>query len=364
VIGAGILCKTGIALTKDIKREIIMKKCSITKCLIAMFFIFCFYPAAASLAAEKVITLKMASFVPATTLEGKTMQAWADEVAKRTNGRVKVNIYPGGTLMPPAQTYDGITKEVADIGYGIFAYHRGRFPLTEVIDLPLGYNNPAVPSKLINAYYQKFKPKELSDVKVLFLEAHGCDLISTIKPITKLSDLRGMKIRASGLSSKIVNAIGGSAVGLPITDTYDAMSKGVIEGLVLDWGGLLSWRFGELVKNHIVSPGVASTVAFYTVMNKDKWNKLPQDIQTIIDKLDEEWIARVSQKWADWENMGKTELLKKGGKIITLSKQDSAQWVEKMKPILDDYVKVTKKKGLPGDQALKFCQDYLKANDK
>lgn len=341
-----------------------MKKGFIAKCLMAMLLVFFFYPAIASHGAEKPITLKFASFVPATTLEGKTIQAWADEVGKRTNGRVKVNVYPGGTLMPPAQTYDGITKEVADIGYGIFAYHRGRFPLTEVIDLPLGYKNPAVPSKMINAYYKKFKPKELDDVKVLFLEAHGCDLISTIKPVSKLSDLKGMKIRASGLSAKIVTALGGSAVGLPITDTYDAMSKGVIEGLVLDWGGLLSWRFGELVKNHVVSPGVASTVAFYTVMNKDKWNQLPADIQSIIDKLDEEWIDRVSQKWADWENMGRTELLKKGGKVITFSKQDSAVWVEKMKPILDDYVKVTKGKKLPGDQALKFCQDYLAAHDK
>ncbi|OPY68003.1 MAG: C4-dicarboxylate-binding periplasmic protein precursor [Syntrophorhabdaceae bacterium PtaU1.Bin034] len=341
-----------------------MKKSAVLKGVLAVFVLSVLLIPSWGHAAEKVITLKFAHFVPATTLEGKTMQAWANEVEKRTNGRVKVNIFPGATLMPPSQTYDGITKEVADIGYGIFAYHRGRFPLTEVIDLPLGYKNPYVPTRMINEYYKKFKPKELEDVKVLFLEAHGADIISTRKPISKLADIKGMKLRASGLSAKIVNALGGSAVGLPITDTYDAMSKGVIEGLVLDWGGLYNWKFGDLVKNHIESPGVASTVAFYTVMNKDKWNSLPQDIKNIIDKLDEEWIDRVSKKWGDWENMGKTELLKRGGKIITLSKEDSAQWVEKMRPILDDYVQASRKKGLPGDQALKFCQDYLKANDK
>ncbi len=334
------------------------------KLLVVLCLLACFCFTASSEAQDKVINLKFAHFVPATTAEGKPMQEWANEVGKRTTGRVKVAVYPAGTLMPPQQTYDGITKEVADIGYGIFAYHRGRFPLTEVIDLPLGYKDPAVPSRMINEYYKKFKPKELEDVKVLFLEAHGADIISTRKPISKLADLKGMKLRASGLSAKIVTALGGSAVGLPITDTYDAMSKGVIEGLVLDWGGLLNWRFGELVKYHIQSPGVASTVAFYTVMNKDKWNSLPKDIQTIIDKLDEEWIAKVSNKWADWENTGRAELLKKGGKIITLSSADNAQWAEKMKPILEDYVKAAKGKGLPGDQALKFCQDYLKANDK
>ena len=102
-------------------------------------------------------------------------------------------------------------------------------------------------------------------------------------------------------------------------------------------------------------------MAFYTVLNKDKWNSLPPDIQAIIDKLDNEWIERVSQKWADWETTGKSELLKKGGKIITLSKEDSAQLSEKMKPILGNYVSCHQSKGLPGDQALKFCQDYLRA---
>ena len=315
-------------------------------------------------AAGKTITLKFAHFVPATTKEGKLMQEWADEVGKRTNGRVKVKVYPGATLMPAQQIYDGITKEVADIGYGIFAYHRGRFPLTEVIDLPLGYKDPHVPSRMINEYYKRFKPKELEDVKVLFLEAHGRDIISTKKPVGTLADLRGMKLRASGLSAKIVTALGASAVGLPITDTYDAMSKGVIEGLVLDWGGLLNYRFGDMIKYHIENPGSASSVAFYTVLNKDKWNSLPPDIQAIIDKLDNEWIERVSQKWADWETTGKSELLKKGGKIIALSKEDITQLREKMKPILDNYVTSTKAKGLPGDQALKFCQDYLRVNDK
>ncbi len=340
-----------------------MKKSFGITCVLA-FFVLAVLLAATGHAAEKVITLKFAHFVPATTAEGKLMQEWADEVGKRTNGRVKVNVYPAQTLMPAAQIYDGVTKEVADIGYSIFAYTKGRFPLTEVIDLPIGYQNPAVPAYLINAYYKKFKPKELDDVKVLFLEAHGRDIISTKKAISKLADIKGMKLRASGLSAKVVNGLGGSAVGLPITDTYDALSKGVVEGLVLDWGGLLNWKMGDLVKNHIESPGVAATVAFFTVMNKDKWNSLPPDIQAAIEKLDEEWIPRVSKKWADWENVGKAELLKKGGKIVSLSKEDNAQWVEQMKPILNEYVAASKAKGLPGDQALKFCQDYLKQHDK
>jgi len=114
-----------------------MKRSFVVKCVTVALFLSCCLMVAGAYAAEKVITLRFAHFVTSTTLEGKTMQDWANEVEKRTNGRVKVTIYPGATLIPVQQTYDGITKEVADIGYGIFAYHRGRFPIMEVMDLPL-----------------------------------------------------------------------------------------------------------------------------------------------------------------------------------------------------------------------------------
>ena len=341
-----------------------MKKSYVLRCFVFMFFLSCCLVTLTSYAAEKVITLRFASFVPSTTLEGKTIQDWANEVEKRTNGRVKVTVYPGATLMPLPQTYDGVTKEVADIGYGLFSVHRGRFPLTEVIDLPLGYKSAYVPTKLITEYYKKFKPKELEDVKVLFLEAHGPGILSTRKPVTKLEDIKGMKIRASGFAAKIVSALGATPVSLPITDAYDALSKGVAEGILLDWGGVYNWGLGDIVKNHLDCPGIAYSSGFYTVMNKDKWNSLPPDVQSIIDKLNEEWVEKLAKKWFDWDVMGKTNLKQKGNNLTALPKAENARWEEKMKPILDDYVKAAKAKGLPGDQAVKFCQDYLKAHDK
>jgi TRAP-type C4-dicarboxylate transport system substrate-binding protein len=175
----------------QLTEKFIMRRSKFAKGVLTAFVLSILLIPCWSHAAAKVITLRFAHFVPATTLEGKTMQDWANEVQKRTNGRVKINIYPGATLMPAGQIYDGITNEVADIGYGIFAYHRGRFPLTEVIDLPLGYKNPLVPSKLINEYYKKFRPKELEDVKVLFLEAHGVDIISTRNRSASFQKSRG-----------------------------------------------------------------------------------------------------------------------------------------------------------------------------
>ncbi|MCL4553117.1 MAG: TRAP transporter substrate-binding protein [Candidatus Marsarchaeota archaeon] len=341
-----------------------MKRSPVVKYIAIVLLLFCCLAAPGAQAADKVITLKFAHFVPSTTLEGKTMQDWANEVEKRTGGKVKITIYPGATLMPPQQTYDGITKEVADIGYGIFAYHRGRFPLMEVIDLPLGYKNPAVPTKLINELYKKFKPKELDDVKVLFLEAHGPGIMSTKKPVAKLEDVKGMKIRAHGVSARILTALGATPIGLPITDTYDALSKGVVEGLMLDWGGLYNWKMGDVVKNHIDCPGISYTTGFYTVMNKDKWNSLPPDIQATIDKLDEEWLGTIEKKWVDWQAMGKKNLSEKGNNCIVLPADENARWAGAMKQVLAEWEKSTKAKGVPADEALKFCLDYLKAHDQ
>jgi TRAP-type transport system periplasmic protein len=346
------------------KRRIIMKRLFAPKCLATLFFIFCCLAWHTGNAQEKVISLRMATFMPATMLQGQVLQSWATEIEKRTNGRVKITIYPGGTLLPVTQMYDGITKEIADIGYGIFAYIKGRFPMMEVIDLPLGYKSHYMPTKLINAYYKKFKPKELDDVKVLLLDAHGPGALNTRKPISKLEDIKGMKIRAHSISNKVVAALGGAPVGMPITDTYDALSKGVVDGVMLEKGSVYHWKLGDVVKYTIECPGTGYSTAFYTVMNKDKWNSLPKDIQVIIDKVDEEYTEKIANMWVDWHNTGKAELQKMGNTFIALSKEESDRWTARTQTVIDNWVKEAKAKGIPGDVLVKFCQDYLKANQK
>jgi TRAP-type transport system periplasmic protein len=341
-----------------------MKKSLSIGCIITILFASYIFMGFTAHAQEKVISLRMADFNPSTTLLGQTLQAWAKEVEKRTNGRVKITIYPGGTLIPVTQMYDGVTKELADIGHGIFSYIKGRFPLTEVIDLPLGYKDASIPTKLINAYSKQFKPKELDDVKVLFLHAHGPGALATKKPIVKLDQLKGMKIRAHNVSAKIVSALGGAPVGLPITETYDALSKGVVDGVMNEKGGVYNWKLGEVVSYVLETPALAYSTAFYTVMNKDKWNSLPKDIQAIIDQVSQEWVEKMAKMWIEWDNMGLTELQKKGIKFVTLPKDESDRWSEKTKPVIDDWTKVAKAKGLPGDEVVKFCQDYIKTNQK
>lgn len=314
-------------------------------------------------AQEKPITLNLSNFFPPDNKISVVMDQWCKEVEKRTNGRVKITQFTGGTLTPPAQTYAGVIKGVADLGLSFFSYTAGRFPLTEVLDLPMGYKSGYVGAKLANEYFKKFKPKELDEVKVLFLTTSPPHMLFAKSPVKNLEDLKGLKIRSTGLSAKVVQALGGAPVAMPMSEAYDALSKGVAQGMIGPYEPMKGFKLAEVVNNS-TEYGTAYVGANYIVMNKDKWNGLPADIQKTIQVINEEWIEKMGRLWDDLDKEGKDVFLQKGGKVVVLSKEEDARWAEKLRPILDDYVKDMKSKGLPGEEALKFCLDFLKAHQK
>jgi TRAP-type C4-dicarboxylate transport system substrate-binding protein len=338
-----------------------MKRSSVLKVLVIAMFLSVLIVPFQGYAQEKVITLKVANWFPVAHKQTPLLESWGKDLEKRTNGRVKVNYYPAGTLVPAPQSYDAVTKGISDVGNHVLGYTVGRFPLTEVLDLPLGYPNNTVPTKLANAFYDKFKPKEFNDVKVLWFHAQAPGIVHTkTKPITKLEDLKGMKMRTYGSNAKLMSLLGGTPVAMPMTDVYDALSRGVAEGLMCAYEATEGFRFGDQLKYSTENYATSYSAVFAIVMNKDKWNSLPPDIQKIIDTMSKEYIEKYAAMWDDIEISGKAYLVKRGNKINTLSKEEEAKWVEKAQPIFDEYVKKMKEKGLPGDEALKFARDYLK----
>ncbi len=324
----------------------------------------CSFFATASYAQEKAFTLNYAHFMPVTTQQAQLADQWCKEVTKRTNGRVKVTFYPAGTLVQAPLIYDGVVKGIADVGWSFLSYTRGKFPLTEVIDLPLGYKSGYTATKMVNEYYKKFKPKELDEVKVMYLHAHGPGILSTKKPVYKLEDLSGMKIRSTGLSAKIVQALGGAPVGMSIAEAYDALRTGVVEGIQIPVEALQQWKFADLTKFTTENYSSAYESAGFCVMNKARWNSFPPDIQNIIEKINEEWIEKTGRLWDQMDKDGKVFAQGKGIKFITLSKEEDVRWAGRMKPIIDEYLASMKAKNLPGGEALSFCTGYLKENQR
>jgi len=308
----------------------------------------------------KPIQLNYSIFFDGTHKNSKLAAEWAKEIEKQTNGRVKITMFYSGTLTPADKCYDGVEKGISDIGFSVLAYTRGKFPLTEVIDLPIGIKSGLAATKLINEYYNKFKPKEFEGTRVMYLHGHGPGLIHSKKAVNNLEDLKGMKIRCTGMASKIARALGATPVAMPMGETYDALSRGVVDGSMAPQESLFGWKWGEVVKFTTEDWGASYSSGMFVVMNKEKWNALPADIQKIIEKINGEWIEKQGRTWDEIDKEGRDYTLKLGNKILALSKDENEKWVKAVRPLLDDYVKNMKEKGLPGEEALKFCTETLK----
>jgi len=160
-----------------------------------------------------------------------------------------VDYFPGETLTKARQAYDGVVEGLSDIGLSLFSYTRGRFPVLAAVDLPLGYPSGAVATKVVDAVYEKFKPKEHSDTLVMYLHAHGPGLIQTKdKAVRKLEDMKGLKFRAHGTSASVVEALGGTPVPKPMPETYQMLQKGVVDGAVYPFEANKGWKLGEVTK--------------------------------------------------------------------------------------------------------------------
>ncbi len=316
-------------------------------------------------AQDKPITLNYSNNQGPTHKNSIITDEWAKEVEKRTNGGVKITVFHGGTLTPSAQAYDGVVNRVSDLAQCVFSYHRGRFPLTEFSDLPLGIKSTVTAAKLFHEYYKKFDPAELKDVKVMFLHSNSPAILHMArKPVKTLEELKGLKIRCTPNGTPIVKALGAAPVAMPMADTYDALSKNVVDGAFLPMEALDGWKIGEVVKYTTACWSMGFNSAWYVAMNKDAWNSIPEKWQKEIETINQEWLPKVGKLWDDLDEEGRQFFTKRGGQIIELSEEEGKRWREAVQPVMDDYVKRCAEKGLPGDQVLKFAMEYIAANQK
>jgi len=311
-------------------------------------------------AVEAATSLTYSIFFPPSHGQAKAGEAWAKEIEKRTQGQVKITILAGGSLTPADQVYDGVLKGISDLGMSCFAYTRGRFPVMEVLDLPIGYPNGRVATAVANEYFRIFNPQELKGVKVLYLHAHGPGLLHTTRPVATLDQLKGMKIRSTGLSAKVVSSLGAVPVAMPQGSTYESLQKGVVEGTFGPIEVLKGWKQAEVVKSTTDCPEIGYTTAMFVVMNLKKWNALPKHIQKVFEDVSGQWIDVHGKAWDDLDQEGRRYTLSLGNKIIPLSKQEGARWKKAVRPMLNEYIKTTTAKGLPGQKAVTETERLIK----
>lgn len=336
-----------------------MKKLFIALAVLASFSLALFACSGPSKPTEPQMTLSYSIFFPAAHGQCEAAAAWAKEIEKRTAGKVKIDIFPGGTLTEAKECYNGVTKGISDIGMSCFAYSRGRFPVMEAVDLPLGYLNGKVATHVANEYYKRVTPAELADVKVLYLHAHGPGILHTKKPVNVMEDLKGMKIRSTGLSSKVVEALGGVPVAMPQGETYEALQKGVVDGTFTPIETLKGWKQAEVVKNTTDCVGIGYTTAMFVVMNLNKWNSLPDDVKKIFEDVSREWIDVHAKKWDDLDVDGRNFAVSLGNQIIKLPEAESQRWAKAVEPVIENLKQALNQAGLPGDKDLSELKSLI-----
>ncbi len=332
-----------------------MKKLNIVASFVIFSFFFLTVPSAVM-----AVKLTYATFFPPTHSQSKLAEQWCKEVNTVTNGEVTVQYYPGGTLLKPRQVYDGVVNGIADLGFTVLAYSGGRFPVMGTVDLPLGYSSGQVATKVANAVYNEFNPKEFNDTKPMFFHAHGPGLFFTARtPVRKLEDLKGLKLRATAYAAKIVQAAGGTAVGGPMTEAYQNIQKGVVDGGVYPMETNKGWKMGEVVDYGTAAYNIAYTTTFVVVMNKSKWRKLSKSAQAAIEKLNRKYTVLHGKAWDEADVVGLKAFLGQGNSLIGLDKKEAAKWKDSVQPIIGEYATKLSKKGLPGKKIVDFTVNTL-----
>lgn len=284
----------------------------------------------------------LAHFFPGTHPAEKIfIQGWIDAVKEATDGKVVITSYPGETLLSASGVYDGVVQGVADIGMSSFSYTAGRFPVIEAFELPgILYNNSKVASAVAWEGIKQLNPKETQDTKLMMVIATGPGDLFTKTPVKTLEDLKGMTIRATGISATVLPLLGATPVGMSQAEAYEALQKGVVRGNLSPLEVMQGWKHAEVTKFVTLTPFLYNNL-FYLTFNTEKWNSLPENLQEKITIATEEFHTKVGISLWDIQNEPaiKYAVEEMGVNVITLSNEEQARWINAVKEMQIDYSK-------------------------
>jgi TRAP-type C4-dicarboxylate transport system substrate-binding protein len=314
------------------------------------------------------IELRLAHFFPGThPAETQFVQAWIKQVARVTDGRVKITSFPAETLLKAPDVYGGVVSGVADIGLSCFAYTRGRFPVLEAFELPgITYRNSKAASMTAWEGIKILNPAEVQDTQLLMVIATGPGDIFSKDPITKLEDMKGLAIRATGLSAKTLQLLDAVPNAMPQSETYEALSKGVVKANLSPIEVLQGWKHAEVVKHLTLTPFLYNTL-FFVTMNKAKWESLPEDIRTAILAVTDEFIEDNAIGLWDAQNAGalKWAVEEQGVRVHELSAEESSRWIARVLPLQETFAKMIREKKLADRDVMALVRELAaKFNEK
>lgn len=317
------------------------------------------------------VTLKLHHFLPPVASVPKHMLApWAKRVADGTGGRLKIELYPsmqlGGT---PPQLYDQAKDGVADIVWTLPGYTAGRFPSTEVFELPfVAARSARINARAAQEFAEEHLKQETKDVKLICFWCHDHGLIHAKRQVKTMDDLKGLKLRfPTRLAGEGLKALGASPIGMPVPQVPESLAQGVIDGAVIPWEVVPSIKVHELVKYHTEIPGSPTfyTATFMLVMNRPKYESLPDDLRKVLDEQSGMALATEAGKMFDDIGAEISEMVKKRGNVIyAISEEEKARWIEATKPVVDNWIKEVEGRNIDGAKLLEAAKASLAKYEK
>ncbi len=295
--------------------------------------------------------LRYANFPPASTFPSMQMDEWIKVIEERTQNEVQVQTFPASTLLDTKSMLRGIAQGQADIGCTSLLYYPGSFPLFEVFGLPLGFTSATEASFVVWELFKKHKPRELARYKVLTMFTSAPSQVMSTKPVQNLADIQKISLRASGTISDALTAIGGNAVSISMSDTPEALQKGVVDGVCSSWDTLYDMNFAEdckfgLTVNMPVYP-------FVVIMNKDSFENLSDKAQEILENYADEH-ALYTGKLVDKAGIFATNwaIEKHGFTLVDMSKAEQDEIIAKSAPLIEKWKEKAIDKGLDAEAIL------------
>lgn len=321
--------------------------------------------------AQAQTVLKVAHFLPpASPAHQKFIEPWCEKIAAESKGELKCQIYPamqlGGT---PPQLINQVRDGVADIVWTLPGYTAGRFPVSEVFELPFITTTHEASSRAMWDFVQKNAMDEFKGVKPIATWVNGPNQLHfRSKQVNTMADLRGMKVRApSRLGNKLLASLGATPVGMPVPQMAESLSKGVIDGALVPWEVVPATKTHELTKFHAEAGGenamVTATMVF--VMNQKRYDSLsPAAKKVIDDNSGREVSAWVSRQFAEADAGGRQAAVARGNTVYTLPAAEMAKWQAAAQPVTEEWIKETTAKGRDGRALYQEAVSLVKQHSK
>ncbi|SDG36159.1 TRAP-type C4-dicarboxylate transport system, substrate-binding protein [Pelagibacterium luteolum] len=300
------------------------------------------------------VTLRLHQFLPMTdSVPREGLIPWAEAIEAESEGRIQIEFYPSMMLGgAPADLFSQAQDGAVDLIWTVLGYTPGRFPKSEVFEMPFLVTNAEDTSRAFQRYVEDNAMDEFSGVKLIAVHTHGPGLFHSNRPITALEDLAGMKIRGgSRVISSMLADLGAEAIGMPVPEVPESLSRGVIDGATIPWQVTLALRTSELVTNHTEFSGDHGfyTQTFAFVMNRAAYEGLPDDLKAVIDaNSGVEWAGRFGAANDVDDLVGRQEAVDAGNTIVVLDDGETARWRAAAQVTIDNWLTEMDAAGLDG----------------